>query len=183
MSGTKNPRKRKSISPRLRFEILKRDGFRCRYCGSTPLDSLLRVDHVIPVAKGGTGDPANLIAACVDCNGGKSDVGLEESRIAAAADPDALRQQAAQIAEYLEACRELERAREEFRTFVAEKWMTVMGLDRMPEAFVTSLVRVAKQHGMEMVDEAMRITQAKGVRGKAAERYFHGVVNRKAANG
>lgn len=58
---------------RLRFAILKRDGFACHYCGRKPPEVELHVDHVIPVADGGTDDPANLVAACFDCNAGKSD--------------------------------------------------------------------------------------------------------------
>jgi hypothetical protein len=32
----------------------------------------LTVDHVVPVALGGTDEPGNLVAACADCNTGKS---------------------------------------------------------------------------------------------------------------
>jgi hypothetical protein len=35
---------------------------------------VITVDHVIPVALGGPDDPSNLVAACKDCNGGKSSV-------------------------------------------------------------------------------------------------------------
>lgn len=66
-----------AIGKRLRFEILKRDGFRCRYCGKSGTASQLQVDHVTPRSKGGTNDPSNLIAACVECNAGKSNVPLE----------------------------------------------------------------------------------------------------------
>jgi 5-methylcytosine-specific restriction endonuclease McrA len=31
------------------------------------------VDHIIPVAKGGTDDPENLVAACRKCNFSKQD--------------------------------------------------------------------------------------------------------------
>ena len=51
--AVKTRRKRVALSPRIRFEVIKRDGFRCRYCGATALTSRLVVDHVIPVAKGG----------------------------------------------------------------------------------------------------------------------------------
>jgi hypothetical protein len=64
---------RKNISKKLRFEILKRDKFTCCYCGRKAPDVQLHIDHVVPVAKGGGNDPLNLIAACADCNGGKSD--------------------------------------------------------------------------------------------------------------
>lgn len=62
-----------SLSPKKRFEILRRDGFCCYYCGRRPPEVVLEVDHFIPVAKGGTNDDLNLRAACQDDNGGKSD--------------------------------------------------------------------------------------------------------------
>jgi len=71
-----------SISKRLRFEIFKRDGFRCSYCGATPEISELRVDHVTPRAKGGSDDPDNLATSCHDCNAGKSDIPLCVSKYA-----------------------------------------------------------------------------------------------------
>lgn len=62
-----------AISKRLRFEILRRDGFACRYCGLKSEDGLV-VDHVVPVALGGATEASNLVAACHDCNAGKSSV-------------------------------------------------------------------------------------------------------------
>lgn len=64
--------KRKSLSKRTRFEVLKRDGFACRYCGRRPPEVELVVDHVFPVASGGGNEMANLAAACRDCNLGKA---------------------------------------------------------------------------------------------------------------
>lgn len=72
---------RTGIGPRLRFEVLKRDGYRCRYCGCTAADSRLQVDHITPVSRGGTNEDANLITACQDCNSGKSNVLLSERLI------------------------------------------------------------------------------------------------------
>jgi HNH endonuclease len=60
------------ITKRLRYEILLRDGHRCRYCGATASETRLTVDHVIPTALGGKTEPENLAAACADCNSGKS---------------------------------------------------------------------------------------------------------------
>lgn len=62
-----------TISRNLRFEILRRDGYRCHYCGATAADTRLTVDAVIPQALGGShADPANLVTACEECNGGKA---------------------------------------------------------------------------------------------------------------
>lgn len=43
----------------------------CVYCGRRPPDVELHVDHVVPVAKGGSNELHNLVAACRDCNLGK----------------------------------------------------------------------------------------------------------------
>ncbi|MDE2100134.1 MAG: HNH endonuclease [Patescibacteria group bacterium] len=61
----------------MRFEILKRDNFKCVYCGNGAPNVKLHVDHRIALAKGGTNDPDNLVTACHICNAGKSDVLLE----------------------------------------------------------------------------------------------------------
>ena len=62
---------RKQISKKLRFEVFKRDGFRCQYCGRSAPQVILHVDHIHPVAEGGTNDIMNLITSCADCNLGK----------------------------------------------------------------------------------------------------------------
>ena len=70
---------RAGISKRLRFEIFKRDSFKCQYCGKSAPDVVLEVDHIIPVAAGGKNDIINLVTACYDCNHGKSDKSLGEN--------------------------------------------------------------------------------------------------------
>lgn len=40
---------RKPISKKLRFEVFKRDGFRCAYCGKFPPAVILEVDHIEPI--------------------------------------------------------------------------------------------------------------------------------------
>lgn len=60
------------ISRSLRFVVLNRDGFRCRYCGDEPSHKKLEVDHIVPRSKGGSDIIENLVTACFDCNRGKS---------------------------------------------------------------------------------------------------------------
>lgn len=55
----------------LRFKIIERDNFTCQYCGKTPPEAILHVDHIYPKSKGGTDDEINLITSCSDCNLGK----------------------------------------------------------------------------------------------------------------
>lgn len=71
--------KRKQLSKKKRFEVLKRDKFTCQYCGAQAPDVILQVDHIIPVSKGGTNDITNLVTSCSDCNGGKSNEMLDDS--------------------------------------------------------------------------------------------------------
>jgi len=68
----------KNVSCRLRFEIFKRDNFTCRYCGRRSPEVILEVDHIIPLAKGGTDDPMNRTTSCWHCNRGKADIPLTE---------------------------------------------------------------------------------------------------------
>ena len=63
--------KRTGLTKKLRFEVFKRDGFRCQYCGASAPDVLLVVDHIHPVASGGKNGILNLITACQPCNAGK----------------------------------------------------------------------------------------------------------------
>ncbi len=70
---------RKEISKTLRFEVFKRDSFKCQYCGRTPPEVILEVDHIVPVADGGDNDPLNLITSCRDCNRGKRDKRLDDN--------------------------------------------------------------------------------------------------------
>ena len=63
-----------SVSKRMRFEVLRRDNHTCRYCGRSAPQVKLTIDHVIPEALGGQDVPENLVAACEDCNSGKTSI-------------------------------------------------------------------------------------------------------------
>lgn len=72
---------RGEISDSLRYDILKRDSFKCTICGASKNEGArLHVDHILPIAKGGKSVPGNLRTLCERCNIGKSDK-LEESII------------------------------------------------------------------------------------------------------
>lgn len=67
----KSSRYRKGICLKDRYSILKRDGFKCTLCGKTANDTILMIDHVIPVVRGGKNDLDNLRTLCRECNLGK----------------------------------------------------------------------------------------------------------------
>ena len=67
-------RERTLMSDSLRYDVLKRDNFRCTICGRTAADGIkLHVDHIMPIAKGGKTEMSNLRTLCNQCNSGKSD--------------------------------------------------------------------------------------------------------------
>ena len=61
-----------------REKILKRDRGRCFYCGRTLRPREWTLDHVVPVARGGSDLPSNLVACCHTCNSTKSHLPAEE---------------------------------------------------------------------------------------------------------
>lgn len=75
--GSEERRRQKAraqMTDKLRYSILKRDGFRCQLCGRTAEDGVkLHVDHIIPVSKGGETTWNNLRTLCNECNQGKRD--------------------------------------------------------------------------------------------------------------
>lgn len=52
-----------------RIKVLERDLHTCQYCGVK--DVPFEIDHILPVAKGGTNDIKNLATACKSCNRSK----------------------------------------------------------------------------------------------------------------
>ena len=65
----------RKIPDKLRYQVLKRDNFKCCACGASPAkDSAveLHIDHIIPWSKGGETALENLQTLCSKCNLGKS---------------------------------------------------------------------------------------------------------------
>lgn len=60
------------IPKSLRFEVLARDGYTCRYCGRRPPEAILELDHMVSWRDGGRTTLGNLVTSCRDCNRGKS---------------------------------------------------------------------------------------------------------------
>ncbi len=68
-----NKRKRRNISLKDRWFILKRDNYQCVKCGLRPPEVTLEIDHILPFAKGGLDSVQNLQTLCNYCNQGKKD--------------------------------------------------------------------------------------------------------------
>jgi hypothetical protein len=95
-----------AISKKLRFEVFKRDGFKCGYCGKEPPNVMLEIDHIDPKSKGGKDDINNYLTACFACNRGKRDIPLNKAPL--------------QLQENLEVLQEKEEQLRAYRKFAAK---------------------------------------------------------------
>jgi len=68
---------KREVNDRLRFRIMRRDNFKCQYCGRSPAFDpkiILHVDHITPWSKGGETTFGNLRTLCSNCNIGKGNL-------------------------------------------------------------------------------------------------------------
>lgn len=126
------PRKRASLSKRIRFRIFERDLFTCQYCGTRPPETVLQLDHIHPFSEGGEDTEENLVTSCVGCNAGKSNRVL--GAIVPRPDADAkylqMQQEIAEARLYLEAKQERDELYEQlvdgvlvcYETFICKGW-------------------------------------------------------------
>lgn len=76
------------IAPVFRRRIFERDSWRCQLCKrkvdptkEVPHPRAPTIDHVVPLAAGGTHEPANVQTACFLCNATKGDRGTDQLRL------------------------------------------------------------------------------------------------------
>ena len=69
---------KKNIRPNLRWQVFRRDGHKCAYCGTTK--GKMHLDHIIPKSRGGLNTLENLTVACSACNWSKGNKLLSEWR-------------------------------------------------------------------------------------------------------
>lgn len=156
---------RQSIRKSVRFEVLKRDAFTCQYCGAKAPDAVLQVDHINPVADGGTNDILNLVTSCRECNAGKSDRRLSDDSVvqkcrAQAEDLQSRRQQVELISRWHVGLAGIEA---EAVDALAAFWLRAIGADEetsLTDNAKDDLKRLAKRCGHEIVCKA--ITAAAG---------------------
>ncbi|CAD5979414.1 HNH endonuclease [Planktothrix tepida] len=62
------PTPRIVIPQEVRRYVFLRDNYQCKSCGKTENETQLTMDHIIPLAKGGSNDISNLQTLCSQCN-------------------------------------------------------------------------------------------------------------------
>jgi hypothetical protein len=156
----KQPAKcRKSLPKRLRFEVFKRDSFKCQYCGASAPDVLLHVDHIHPLAGGGEpNDITNLITACDTCNLGKGARVLSDGAVAAKrkAQLDQLQERREQLEMMSEWQRGLIDLDEQAAMACADLWKQVCPGYSLSDTGMAMVRDWVRKFGVSLVMESMR---------------------------
>jgi len=187
------------ISKKIRFEVFKRDGFTCQYCGKHPPEVTLEVDHIHPKSKKGTDDINNLITACFDCNRGKTNIELKRIPNSLKDNKEILEEKELQYIEYHKVIAKIDRRvnkeinsivllfedafishkrtlTEEFKQTTIKKFLTALGVSEVIES-----MRIASSK----FDES-KVTRYSGSRledvEKACIKYFCGICWNKIKN-
>lgn len=167
-----------------RFEVFKRDGFQCAYCGRKPPAVTLEVDHILPLSAGGPDTLDNKITACFDCNRGKGKIPLSQSPASIAEKMQSVREREEQYRALLSLQKSV-KARENREIKKVEKLFA----DTFPGSVFTEHFRISVRSflaalGREEVLEAMSISRDRIARNpENCLRYFCGICWRKIKRG
>jgi hypothetical protein len=167
--------KRKAISTRTRFEIFKRDGFTCQYCGAHPPAVILHVDHIVPVKEGGGNEDTNLVTACETCNFGKAAKSLSSVPVSLAARAAEVAEREAQLRGYSEVMAAQRERIEADCWLVADIYMERFLLDGIRRTYFQSIRNFVEKIGVHECIRAMEIATGKGLYEARCFRYFCGV--------
>lgn len=173
---------RKTISKRLRFEVLKRDGFKCQYCAAKPPKVPLEIDHIIAVSKGGTNDIDNLITACFDCNRGKSNIDLSSLPDSTSKKIELAKIAQAQYSEFRRLFKKQEKQLNEDLEYVENIYYDSFDYV-FSERFKASVKKFIKELGVEVVSDAMRYACSRIYNEDKVLKYFCGICWNKIKEG
>ncbi|MBP8291733.1 MAG: HNH endonuclease [Caldilineaceae bacterium] len=177
---------RKSMSKGLRFDVFRRDGFTCQYCGRTPPDTVLHVDHIRPVSDGGDNDISNLVTSCELCNLGKSAKKLD---VGPRPDTDlawlSTQQEIAELRRYQIAKAERDALNDRIVVQLQDTWVSSSGLDWRPAHHI--VIGMLSKYSPDAIEYAFSIVGPKVADGYVDRRngawlkYVYGVLKQESA--
>lgn len=172
-----------ALGNKKRFDVFKRDGFICQYCGGHPPDKILECDHVIPVSKGGTDDINNLVTSCFECNRGKRDHELGVIPSTLSENIEVMREKEKQYKAYRKLLdQQADRAQEEIDE------VQEIFTETFPDQVFTDKFRIGSvkpfiaKLDINQVKEAMSIACSKGRDSHNTIKYFCGICWNKIKN-
>jgi hypothetical protein len=153
---------REPIRKSVRFEVFKRDSFTCQYCGASAPNVVLQVDHIKPVASGGTNDLLNLITSCQPCNSGKSDRELSDDSVVARqkAQLDALQERREQLDMMMEWQTGLADLEDEAARRLSAFWEDLVPGDSLDAGQLQHIRRLITRHSFGEVAASIRTAAA-----------------------
>jgi hypothetical protein len=169
---------RKAISNKLRFDVFKRDGFICQYCGNHPPKAILHIDHITPVKLGGDNDINNLITSCNICNSGKAATPLSSIPKSLKDTAKDIKLREAQITGYNKVIKEQYDRIEKECWLISNLFLEAMGhkLNSIDRAKFASIKLFISKLGVYETLDAMEIATSKNINHEQAVwRYFCGI--------
>jgi hypothetical protein len=165
-----------ALGKKMRFEVFKRDGFTCVYCGGQPPKVVLHCDHVVAVANGGTNDIDNLVTACDACNLGKGARELTAVPLTIEEKTASLREREEQITAFNALVTEKHERLERTAWNVAAVFLGVWNEDGIRKDWFASIQRFADKLSFDDLLMAANRAVAKQPRNKnACFSYFCGI--------
>ena len=167
---------RKAISKKTRFEVFKRDGFACQYCGAHPPEVILHVDHINPVANGGKNNIDNLVTACQPCNLGKSSGLLSDIPMSLKDKAERVQEMEAQIIGYQQVMNSRRIRIEDESEIVHDVFSEYCDGFELTSAAMASVRKFVERLGVDEVRDAMeRACTYRKVRRGQEFKYFCGI--------
>lgn len=169
-----------TVAVRSRFEVFKRDGFTCGYCGRTPDDGVkLEVDHITPLSGGGGDEITNLVTSCWDCNRGKGARSLDDKAPSLTKAMTNTRERALQLDEYRKWQAALDGVSWELVERIWDEWVRAFAgtKETDPETNVTTwsvgyIGVPSRQALMRWVDQGLEVATICDVIEKTRRRYL-----------
>lgn len=175
MTDEQDQKATRKVTKSTRFEVLKRDSFKCQYCGATAPETVLHVDHIEPVSRGGSNDLTNLITSCSGCNLGKSDKPLSENAAVqkSRAQLDELQARREQLEMMMEWRKGLRQLQDDHVDGLAKYWGDYVKGWHVNESGRAALAKLAKTYSSDeiciAIDEAARAYLKHDENGKLVE--------------
>lgn len=168
--------KRKAIGKKTRFEIFKRDGFTCQYCGAHPPEAVLHIDHITPVADGGQNDMDNLVTSCDHCNLGKGATSLDSVPASLSARAEQVAEREEQVRGYAEVMAAKRERIHQQAWDVADVFVDQFSLDGIRKDWLQSIKQFVEKIGVSDCLMAMdKAVAYKPWSKDQAFRYFCGI--------
>jgi hypothetical protein len=164
-----------ALSKKLRFEVFKRDGFRCQYCGQHPPTVILEADHVLPKSKGGSDDINNLVTSCFDCNRGKSANELTSVPLTVAQNVKLIKEREAQYKEYLKLLKRVDEREGDEIDHIEKVFQRAFPKYSFKPAFRMSVKKFIKLLGLSEVQDSMEYSLSRVHDVNKVLTYFCGV--------